>query len=457
MNTGARKIVPKPKALNCPNCGSAIELRAMGAAATVVCSYCSTTLDATNPQLTILQKWQAQMTVQPMIPLGSRGNLFGAVWEVIGFQQRGINVEGTNYFWREYVLFNPYKGFRYLSEYDNHWSFVTPLPSIPMPGLNKMNRPTMLMDGVTYDHFQTAQAYTWFVIGEFPWQVKVGEVVETSDYVQPPKMLSGESTQDEVTWSRGEYVEGKDIWAAFQLPGAAPPAKGIYSIQPAPIVAQKGRPWKLFFLFAAALIFMMFFFSARSRQEVVLNDTFVFQPGAPGEKSFVTKPFDLKGDSANLQVEVNGELYNAWAFISMALINEQTGQAFDFGRQISYYYGTDGGEAWTEDQRSDETTLPSIPGGRYYLRVEPETEATPSTALMGTAVKPIKYNIKMTRDVPFYFRYFLGIFLLLIPLPFMGRKGSNFERQRWTESDYGVPPGSIVWKAADTADGDDDE
>src|SRR6186713_1702328 len=124
MNPSGRKIVPRPKALNCPICGSAIELRAMGAAATVVCSYCSSTLDATNPQLVILQKWQSQITVQPIIPLGSRGSLFGAVWEVIGFQQRGIIVEGTDYYWREYVLFNPYKGFRYLSEYENHWSFV---------------------------------------------------------------------------------------------------------------------------------------------------------------------------------------------------------------------------------------------------------------------------------------------------------------------------------------------
>ena len=67
----------------------------------VVCSYCSTTLDATNPQLVILQKWESQIKVQPLIPLGSRGKLHGAIWEAIGFQQRGINVEGTDYFWRE--------------------------------------------------------------------------------------------------------------------------------------------------------------------------------------------------------------------------------------------------------------------------------------------------------------------------------------------------------------------
>jgi hypothetical protein len=427
----------------------------MGAAATVVCSYCSTTLDATNPQLKILQRWQGKMTVQPMIPLGSRGKLGGAIWEAIGFQQRCITVEGTQYCWREYVLFNPYKGFRYLSEYDNHWSFVTPVQSLPEPGSTMIGRPTMKFDGVTYDHFQTARAVTAFVIGEFPWQVKVGETVGVADYVAPPKMLSAETTENEVSWSRGEYVDGKEIWSAFQLPGAPPEARGIYSIQPSPVVKQPGRPWMLFFVFSLLLIGMMIAFASKARSEKVFEQSFTFSPAATGEKSFVTAPFELKGESANLQVEVKGEMANQWMYLSMALINEQTGQAFDFGRQISYYYGVDGGESWSEDSREDEATLPAIPGGRYYLRIEPETEAAP--AGMAAYATPIRYSIRLTRDVPFYFRYLLGVFLLLIPLPFMGRRGSGFEAKRWEESDYGVPPGAGMGHAAASGSEDDDE
>lgn len=455
MNPAARKIVPKPKALNCPSCGSAIELRAMGAAAAVVCSYCNTTLDATNPQLVILHKFKSKIKIEPLIPLGSRGKLFNATWEVIGFQQRGITVEGTDYFWREYVLWNPYKGFRYLSEYDNHWSFVTPVNSIPAVGANTLGRPTVTFDNVVYDHFQTAKARTVFVLGEFPWQVKVGETVAAADYVAPPRMLSSETSDNEITWSRGEYIDAKQLWAAFQLPGAPPAPIGIYSIQPAPATAQRGRPWGLFFLFSLLLVGMMILFAVRARQETVLDKQFTFSPGATGEKSFVTEPFELKGNSENLHVEVTGQLDNQWAFISMALINESTGQAFDFGRQISYYHGVDGGESWTEDSRNDETTLPSIPGGRYYLRVEPETEASAITT-GSLAPKPIVYKIKLTRDVPFYFRYFLGLFLLLLPLPFLGPRGPNFEQQRWNESDYGAPPNSVAWASSDSS-GDDDE
>lgn len=453
MNPAAPKIVPRPKGLNCPNCGSAIELRAMGAASSVVCSYCSATLDATNPQLVILQKWQAKMTVQPLIPLGSRGTLRNVVWEVIGFQQRGITVDETDYFWREYVLFNPYKGFRYLTEYDNHWNLVAPVQSVPVGGTNSASRPTVTLNGVTYDHFQSAVATTTFVIGEFPWLVKVGESVRTNDYVAPPKSLSSESTENEVTWSAAEYVDARELWTAFRLTGTPPAPVGIYSNQPGPAEKPRGRPWKLFFFFSLLLLGMMLVFAFRARQETVLDQSYTFDPASREEKSFVTAPFELRGDSANVRVEVAGQVNNASLFLGMALINEETGQAFDFGQQVSMYQGVEDGSSWVEDSHTDSTTLPGIPGGRYYLRIEPEVEAEAGTS----GLRPVRYSVKLVRDVPFYLRYFLGIVLLLLPLPFLGRKGSAFERSRWEESDYGVPPGQSVWPSAGGSGEDDDE
>ena len=29
-----------------------------------------------------------------------------------------------SYDWYEYLLYNPYNGFRYLTEYQGHWSFI---------------------------------------------------------------------------------------------------------------------------------------------------------------------------------------------------------------------------------------------------------------------------------------------------------------------------------------------
>ena len=76
------------------------------------------------------------------------------------------------------------------------------------------------------------------MLGEFPWQVRVGESAEVTDYVSPPRVLSSEQTGNEVTWSMGEYMSGKDVWKAFRLPGSAPDAVGVYENQPSPLSAE---------------------------------------------------------------------------------------------------------------------------------------------------------------------------------------------------------------------------
>ena len=37
---------------------------------------------------------------------------------------------------------------------------------------------------------------------------------------------------------------------------------------------------------------------------------------------------------------INTNLINNWAYFNLTLINETTGDAFDFGREVSYYAGS---------------------------------------------------------------------------------------------------------------------
>src|SRR5438270_10338 len=111
----------KAKSLSCPNCGAAVELRGFAHTLTAVCPNCLSVLDTASPELQVLQTFQGKQRVQPKLPLGSRGSLNGTLYEVIGFQQREVVSDGDVFCWDEYLLFNPYKGFRYLSEYEGHW------------------------------------------------------------------------------------------------------------------------------------------------------------------------------------------------------------------------------------------------------------------------------------------------------------------------------------------------
>ena len=427
---------PKTRALNCPNCGASVEIRGMAHTQSVVCPQCLSVLDAKDPGLKVLQQFEAKERIQPLIPLGSRGKVHGAQYELIGFQERSINVEGERYAWREYVLFNPYKGFRYLTEYDGHWNDVITLRAMPEISAGQAS-----YLGTTYKHFQSAEATTDYVMGEFPWAVRVGEKVQTNDYVAPPRLLSSEVTDGEVTWSLGEYWTGDRVWQSFQLPGKPPSAKGVYANQPSPYTGRIGSIWKRYLLLIAALLVVSIGFSALARREKVFEQSYAISPWDPEGYSFVTPVFELKGHTSAVEINIKTDLQNEWAFFSLALINDDTGQAWDFGREVSYYTDSDG----TEGSRSDTSLVPSIPPGRYYLRVEPETDDAAMRRPGNT--RKISYTISVRRDVPSWAMFWIGLVVLLIPPILVTIRSRVYETRRWQESDHAP----VV-----TSDNDDD-
>jgi hypothetical protein len=139
----------------------------------------------------------------------------------------------------------------------------------------------------------------------------------------------------------------------------------------------------------------------------------------------------LKGGQANIEVTVKTDLTNDWAFVGMALINEDTGTAYDFGKEISYYYGSDSDGAWSEGNRSGSVSIPAVPAGRYYLRVEPEMEKDGRRHAMS-------YELALKHGSPSYFWFILGFLGLLIPPVVTSIRAFSFENRRWAESDYGA-------------------
>jgi hypothetical protein len=418
---------PPVKALHCPGCGAALTLRSFAHAVTLVCENCHTILDAKDPNLEILQRFEvAAGEVRPLIPLGTRGKIRGTDYEVIGFERRTIYVDEMPYSWHEYVLFNPYKGFRYLTEYNGHWNDVSVLKGLPTLKAYD-SRPTATYLGETYKHFQTAQAATSFVLGEFPWQVRVGESATVTDYISPPRVLSSEQTGKEVSWSMGEYMPGTDVWKAFRLPGNPPEPVGVYENQPSPLSADARSIWVTFAGFLLVLVVMMIGFDFLARNEEIFTGNYKFDSNQRGEASFVTDDFELKGHTSNVEVLTSTDLNNRWMYVSYALINESTGQAFDFGREVSYYHGHDSDGAWSEGSVNDSVAVPSVPPGRYYLRVEPEGDP-------GYGVT--YYTVTLKRDVPQYSLYAIALGALLLPAVLVTWRTISFEHMRWAESDH---------------------
>lgn len=422
----SQPATPRVKALNCPNCGAALALRSFDQAVTVVCQNCNSILDAKDPNLQVLQQFEAAQKDQPRIPLGTRGKLRGDAYEVIGFERRTITVEGVQYSWHEYLLFNPYKGFRYLTEYNGHWNDIKPIKGLPTE-VRRFGKPQYEYLGERYTHFQTAVAETTYVLGEFPWQIRVGERVEGRDYVSPPRILSAEITPEETVWSLGEYITGAEVWKNFNLPGHPPAAVGVYENQPSPYQGRIRGIWKVCGLLLAGMLALAVFFAIFASHKYAFYNQYQFDPRSPGEHSFVTDIFSLEGRPDDAEIIIHTNLHNNWTYFNLALIDNDNEHAYNFGREVSYYEGTDGDGHWTEGHPNDSVILPDIPPGHYYLRVEPEMDAKAT---------PVAYQIWVRRGVPVASFFWIAAGLLVLPAVLLSWRSVKFESRRWSESDY---------------------
>ncbi len=422
--------VPKAAGLNCSSCGAAIELHAQGWAVSVVCGACGAQLDATDENLKVLQ-YGERVTATPRIPLGTRGTWKGAPWQVIGFQVVTIIVESTKYSWTEYVCFNPYRGFLYLSEYEGHWNVIEKLrrrPELEVGGA----RPTVQLDGTTYKHFQTATAITTAALGEFPWELRVGDEVESRDFVAPPYLLSAEASGSEITWSLGTYTPPDVIQKAFGLTKPLLQPIGVFANQPNPHAELPKRILKRFAFALIALVLLLMLNVMLGGNRTVFEHEFTFLRTQEGQAS-VTDAFVLDGRTSNVAIDLESDLDNDWLFLVLSLINETTGETREVTQQLSYYHGADSDGSWTEGDKRESVRIASVPAGRYFLRVQAEG---------GEAGRAFTaYTMRVRRDVPSYGFYGIAVLALLLPAVLSILPSTSFESRRWAESDH-APTGS---------------
>lgn len=407
------------RSLSCPNCGGSVQLRGFAHTLSVVCPQCHSVLDTSTAEVRILQSVQSKERIQPTVPLGTRGEIHGTQYEVIGFQVREVEAGGDTWSWNEYLLFNPCTGFRYLTDYQGHWNFVRTETALPVPTKHG-GKFAASLEGRTYLLFDRMTARTAYVLGEFPWRVHVGDFVDCQDFVSPPWMLSSESTPEETTWSSAEYIPAREIWKAFRLPGSPPVPSGIFANQPSPH-SGAGAAWRTWLWLNVALLLLAIAFAIVSPAREAFKDQYQFVRRAGNEPAFVTPAFTLGGRDSNVQLKIHTDLNNSWAYFGFALINQQTGQAFDFGREVSHYSD--------EGSPNNSVIIPDIPSGQYYLRIEPDVD--PATSLM-------RYDLTLHRDVPNYGFFWVAAVLLLIPPAVKTIRSASFEAARWRESDYGT-------------------
>jgi hypothetical protein len=405
----------------CPQCGAFHELRGKAMTVAATCKSCKIYFRTGTWERATAE---FRHTEYQAIPLGAKGRIENYLYEVLGF----IVKEETRYKyrWREYFLFNPFRGYAFLSEYNGHWNFIWPIENDPRVNTGDDD----FYYGDIEQEFRLYQKYTAqvvFATGEFFFDVMdMTANTVNHEYIAPPHMFALERSDDSVLWCQGEYFFPEEIARIFSLPRKKlPSTSGIGYTQP--LNTSFSEKSLILFTFVALLITLsaQLFFNNSAQDQVILRGDYSRVDLKDEQKMFVTPSFTLNDGTKNLEIFLDAPLTNDWFFGEFALINEDKGIEYNFTKEIEYYSGYEDGEAWSEGSKSGEAILSQIPSGRYHLNIYPEFSVANSS-----------FSLEVRRDVPTTMNFWITCLgLLAFPIFYYIRKHYR-EQSRWADSDY---------------------
>jgi len=419
---------PDLQNMECPSCGGAIELRAAGYSTLYACQYCGSEIDLTGSSAKLIAE-HVEAARDLIIPLGTMGKVNGVEWAVVGHLEKSDGWDD----WQEFLLFNPYNGYRWLVLTQSGWSFGTPILSQPANPAND----TFRFEGARMKRiYDPAISTVKRAIGEFYWQVKRGDDVRSTSFVGGGKVLSCELTGDEYNWTLEEFISSADVALAFgvedtgqypaigDMPSPHQPNPHSDKAVNAALVASIG-------FVLAVLVAVLLSFGGEQRSQ-----TFTASPTS-SNRTVSLGTFEVTGRARPFTIKARGEPGdNSWMYVEYTLTNTQTGEEIIASQPIEYYYGRD----WKEDARNGTVKLSSVPPGTYELTADvglPEDEAdaavtasTRNTSEWANAGGGRPVVIEAESNGMFYSNLFLLFLALFLPVGWMFSRALGFETAR---------------------------
>ncbi|WP_158996703.1 DUF4178 domain-containing protein [Pigmentibacter ruber] len=359
---------------------------------------------------------------EQLIPLGSLITIKDHKWEVLGYLEVAEMFDGKEDVWCEYLLENKSLGYRWLTEFDGHWNFISPCEKKNIefkPNTKKYsskNIPVYLER--QYQLFHLGKGVIKFKNGNFFWPVKIGDTFEFEDYIAPPYVLTCEKNAGEENWLQGEYLhknEVKKILTSEKIPYRF----GVYLNQVNKYIDIRKNLIKPWILFLIVLISFQLWIIYSSKNELIFEESFVHVPSS-NEKSQISKKFELTDSNKNLELKLIAYVNDNFFDMSGKIVNEENGEIYNFFKSI-YYSSEDGSGSQIET-----VSFSSIPNGKYQFILEGVTDAKVDT--------PCK--VIVLRDVTIWSNFILSIiFLSIIPIFFLILE-KRYEKKRWENSNF---------------------
>ena len=242
----------KGRQFNCPHCGAPVQVQ-LSTTKSLTCGSCNSLIDLNSGVGGELRAAVQDEPVQPLIPLGSKGQLQGVHWQVVGFQHRmGVEPGDDEHFgWSEYLLYNQKRGFAFLVDSEEGWSLVRPTTGAPQMAASGRSATYL---GTTYQLKYSYEAETTYVLGEFYWLVERGQKTSNRDFESSKGLLAMEQSRNEITWSAGDKLASDTVVKAF---GLEDKKDVLQRDDPGPFVAKSGLGCGTILLIAVIIFILL--------------------------------------------------------------------------------------------------------------------------------------------------------------------------------------------------------
>jgi hypothetical protein len=373
-----------PRSIVCSNCTAPVSLYSERSQL-VVCDSCGSQLDLTTEELQILGKVKKESSLT--LDLGTQ-----FVWEDVRYKIIGRLILkdnwGDNSF--DYLLFHPFRGTRWLSEYEG--SFTLNEVSHVMP----KSDPFVCKEGVS---IKTHDGKDWrcteegvlkiiYVDGALPWIAKTGDTHKYVEFANSKdRKLIFEAEQSLSYTSEMEFGVSRKLSKAEmntalgrKLRVASTSGSSVSTVPPI---------WRTITKVMAVCTFIFFLLKIFSSSSEMVGDI-GFEANDLNQE-MVSKSFSITTIDKPIRLDCMAAIDNGWMALNMAIVEvpepiseretymELLQRESDLAAEkrskvvhiintdISYYHGYEGGESWSEGSTYNELLVMFPKAGEYRI------------------------------------------------------------------------------------------
>lgn len=356
------------RAINCPACGSPLDLHAP-TIESIVCPACRTQVDLTGETAQAMQRLTREPPLPPSFRIGQRLRLEGADYTVIGIQV-WEEVGDPNERYIEYLLHHPKAGLVYIEEEKGWFSLAKPArhpPDVNAPALSQKQRFSWL--GRTYTVFYRARYRRVFVEGEAPDPAKIGDTIEAVDAISPPYGCGFAFEGGEFEVFAVEHLDDDRLKRATDGAFLPPPRAGVSPYAPAaelsPLVAVVRNVTAGYALVALTLAL----FAAGKTGREIASFTFSADDWDDGALS---EPFTVERTDGLFEITMQAPVDNSWVWAGIVIVGPDEAPVHELSLDVGRFSGVEDGESWSEGSDSDGTMFKLTAPGAYRLFVDGE-------------------------------------------------------------------------------------